>query len=639
MRRAGIIICSLLAVCLMMGVVSAFDIEQVTNGGFSSGLNGWGTYVYGDGEDPYVSGGEVILEVDYLGSAGYSSVTQDVDLTAVSTLTFDWDRGAYTSGYVRCYIGGTKAYEVLVSSSSGSPSIDVSGYSGTYTIKIQLYSSSADSLILVDDVSAIASSSSPTVNYVTPSPSSSTTPFDCTLTASITEGYPTNSVKSWSITNSSGWSYKSGYDQYDNPTIITISDSGYYTATCTAATAYDSHSDSASITASEATYNITVNLLNSTGAAFTESTDVSITSGDTILYSGTTTNGTQVFSGITAGTYGVMAQADDYEQEFIYKQITDSDITVNFTMTATGSGTTTGSGAGFAPHYTQFIIVHDRIIPVVNATITATVTESSSPIDWLTDWIGLSDDIDIEGETLFGYTDDRGTITFQMIQSLRYHIVVESPGYDSYTANIYPSEDKYTFNVGTTNYIPVDDSDVNEVIITSVNSTLTSDTQVDFAVIYNDTLSGSGYVNITIFDNDRNQLAFNSHYGDNNFNQSFTLHDYAGESYIIQIEAHHSVFGEVIREYTRTFPIKFSFFGLDDDGLMMAAFAVIIFTGMLFSAGNVAVGSVVICLEGWIFYFIGWLNSFGAAAIMPLILFTMLVFAYNYYQREKEEGY
>lgn len=635
-------ICSILIICfLFTGIVSAFDIEQITNGDFSSGMTGWGTYVYGDGEDPYVSGGEVILEVDYAGSAGYSSVTQSVDLTATDDLTFSWDRGAYTNGYVRLYVDSTKKYEVLVSSSSGTPTIDVSGYSGTHTIKIQLYSSSDDSLIKVDDVSAVASSSSPTVNYVTPSPSSGNTPFDCTLTASVTEGYPASSTKTWNITNSSGWDYKSGYGLNSNPTIITISDNGYYMAKCTAATTYDDHSASAGITASEATYGVTVNLFNSTGAAFTESTDVSVTSGESIIKSGTTTNGTQVLSGISAGTYGVMAQSDGYEQEFIYKQITDSDIVVNFTMDATGTETTTGSGAGYAPHYVQFI-VKDNFIPIVNASITAEVTESSGPIDWLTAWIGLSEDVDIEDETLFGQSDSYGTINFQMIQSLKYHIVVTASGYETYTADIYPTEDKYSFTMQSTSGDTgpaVDGDDVNEMVLTSVNSTIISDSQVDFAVRYNDTLDSSSYVNITIFDNERNQLAFNSHYGNNDFTQTFSLHDYSGESYIIQIDAQHSGFGEIIREYTRSFPIEFDFFGLDDDGKMMAAFAAIIFTGLLFSAGNVAVGSVVICLEGWIFYFIGWMNSLGIGIVIPLILFTIAVVVYNFYQHEREEGF
>ena len=80
-------------------------------------------------------------------------------------------------------------------------------------------------------------------------------------------------------------------------------------------------------------------------------------------------------------------------------------------------------------------------------------------------------------------------------------------------------------------------------------------------------------------------------------------------------------------------------FGLPADLLMYLAFIIIVFTGLLVSMGNVGVGSVIVCFEGWLFYFIGWLNDLGYVVLMPLILFTIMVVIYNFKAHEREEGY
>lgn len=643
----------LIVLAFIPWMATATTFEAVSNGDFDSGLTDWTTYVSHSSSSSSISQTTVEsdpavfmrAENDASGSNPYVEMYQDVDLTDANTLTFKALRySGSTSATLYVYIDGTQKKAVTQSSMSyfttyTSYSVDVSSYSGSKEVKIRYWGiAGTDTAVIVDDVSVLATVTNPVLTGVTASPDSGHPSFDSTLSASVTTGYPTSTTYTWSISPSTGWSYKTGYSASSTSPQITITSVGNYTVSCSVSNGYGSSGGySDTITATTATYNLTVNLLNETEDYFLTSSDISITSGDTILHQNTTSTGTHTFTGLADGTYGVMAECDGYEDKFQYKQIDGDDLVVNFTMVETGTASSS-SGASYAPHYVQ-VLVMDGITPLANANITATVEESSGPLDWLTEWIGLSDDIEITGTTLNGQTDSNGAISFQMIQSLKYKITISKDGYDSQTAYIYPTENQYTFNLGgSTAIFASGDDDPNEIVLTTLNSTIISDTQVNFVVTYEDTQSQTTFCNLSVLDQERDQIAFQSYYGNNDLSHTFILHDYAGESYFIRIEADHATFGNVTREYTRTYPDLMTF-GLPSDLLMYCAFAIIVFTGLLFSMGNVAVGGVVVCFEGWIFYFIGWLNELGAVVLMPLILFTIMVFIQNFKDHERKEGY
>lgn len=635
-------------------LVTATTFEAVSNGDFSSGLTDWTTYVnYPDSTSSSISttavGGDAAIflraQQDIHGRTPYVEMYQTVDLTAANTLTFKALRySGSTSSALYVYIDGVLKKEVTQPSMTEYPtyttySVDISSYSGSKQVMIKYIGiAGSDTSVIVDDISVLATVSVAVLNSVTATPDSGHPSFDSTLSASVTPGYPTSTTYTWSILPATGWSYKSGYSASSTSPQITISSVGDYTVSCSVSNGYGSsggHSDT--ITATTATYNLTVNLLNETGDYFLTSSDISITSGDAILHQNTTSTGTHTFTGLADGTYGVMAECDGYEDKFQYKQVDGEDLVVNYTMVSTESSTSS-SGASYAPHYVQ-VLVTDGLTPLANAKITATVEESSGPLDWLTDWIGLSDDIEITGTTLTGQTDSNGAISFQMIQSLKYKVTISKDGYDSQTAYIYPTENQYSFNLGGSTAIFADgDDDPNEIVLTTLNSAIISDTQVNFVVTYEDTQNQTTFCNLSVLDQERDQVAFKSYYGNNDLSHTFIIHDYAGESYFIRIEAEQATFGTVTREYTRTFPELLTF-GLPSDLLMYAAFAIIVFTGLLFSMGNVAVGGIIVCFEGWIFFFIGWLNELGTVVLMPLILFTIMVFIQNFKDHERKEGY
>lgn len=644
------IVAILLILSFLPALASATTFEAVSNGDFSSSNQAdWTKYISHSSSDSSIEGlGMVTLraENDASGSNPYVEIYQDVDLTNANTLYLKSLKylGSSSSATLYVYIDGVQKKAITQSSMSSYPdyttySVDISGYSGSKQVKIRFWGIAGDDLsVMVDDVSVPATVTLPVLNSVTASPDTGHPSFDSTLSASVTAGYPTSTTYTWSITPSTGWNYKTGYSASSSSPQITVTSVGNYTVSCSVSNGYGSsggHSDM--IYATTATYNLTVNLLNESENYFLTSSDISITSGDSILHQNTTASGTHTFTGITDGTYGVMAECDGYEDKFQYKQVDGADVTVNFTMVATGSSTG-GTGASYAPHYVQ-VLVKDGNTPLANANVTAAVEESSGPLDWLTEWIGLSDELEVTGTTLYGQTDSNGAISFQMIQSLKYKLTITKTGYDTQTAYIYPTENQYTFNLGSNSAIvATGDDDPNEVIITALNSTIISDTQVNFVVTYEDTQNQTTFCNLSVLDQEGEQLAFQSYYGNNDLSHTFIINDYAGESYIIVIEADHASFGDVTRKYTRTFPDLLTF-GLPSDLLMYAAFMIMVFTGLLISMGNVSVGAVVVCFEGWLFYFMGWLNDLGAVVLMPLILFTIMVVIQNFKAREREEGY
>jgi hypothetical protein len=642
------VIYAILIILLVVPVIgAAATVEVVTNGNFPSSVTGW--TIAKDSAfaetTATVSGGECNLRVKSGSRTGnWVSISQDVDLSKVDTLSFKY-RTSYNDGYkgdFSCLVGGVEKFTIKNSNMGTTyttKTIDVSDITGTKTISFKyLVGIYADYTVMVDSVSALATVSSPALTGVSATPNSGNPTFDSTLSASITPGYPTSTTYAWSISPSTGWSYKSGYSSSSPSPKISISSVNNYSVSCEVSNGYGtSGGHSTTITATEAIYNVSVNLFNETANYFLESTDISLTSGDTILKQDTTTTGTHTFNGITDGTYGVMAEVDGYESKLQYKQVDGADIVVNFTMVATGGGAG-GSGASYAPHYVQ-VSVKDGYIPLANVDVTAVMMESSGPLDWLTSWIGLSKDIEITGTTLHGSTDSNGVISFQMIESLKYKITISKDGYDTQTAYIYPTDNQYYFNLGgKKSIVATGDKDPNAMVLTGLNTTIISDTQVNFIITYNDTQKQTTFCNLSILDQARNQIAFKSYYGNNDLSHTVIINDYAGESYFIRIEAKHATFGDIIREYTRTYPDLMTF-GLPADLLMYLAFIIIVFTGLLVSMGNVGVGSVIVCFEGWLFYFIGWLNDLGYVVLMPLILFTIMVVIYNFKAHEREEGY
>ena len=197
--------------CLCVGSVSA-AAEMIVNGDFSqdgygweesisSGTSGLASITY---SSPDVTTDDLAVyftattNPDYV----YASLSQDVDLTYVNTISYElMDIGietySYWGGFV-VKVDNTQIWEIDVNNiplSWTSYSVDVSGYTGVHTVSFMLYMDSNsqndhDCTVGLTEVSAISSEQAPT--YIRSSLSTNTTPTSQTVTASITvnAGFP-----------------------------------------------------------------------------------------------------------------------------------------------------------------------------------------------------------------------------------------------------------------------------------------------------------------------------------------------------------------------------------------------------------------------------------------------------------------
>lgn len=637
----------LLFLLILVYPAAAGTAEVVTNGDFPSSLTGWTTEYYGGASSATWYSGTAKLYAQSNAHNPYSGISQNIDLTNVNTLYFGIRKSStYSSRYCKLYIfiDGEMVSDAntlaTMTTSFAQKSIYVGGYTGVHTVKFRYWglANTAES-VYIDDVTGMATTSAVTVNSVTASPSSGSTPLESTLSASVTPGFPTTNIYAWSVSPGTGWSYKDGSAYTDTAPTVIFSTADTYTVTCVVHNSEDLYdSASTTISTSAPTYSITVNLQDAEEATFTNSTTVYLTVGDTIVSQETTTTGSHVFTGIGAGTYGVMASCDGYDNGFVYQQVSDSDVVVTLTMRASSSATG-GTGVQYAPHNVQFEIF-DGSTPIEGADVTASVQESSGPLAWLTAWMGISESIDLESTTLYGSTDSNGQITFQMVESLKYHISVSAAGYDEYTADIYPSNYIYRFNIGSGSAVVLTgDDNPNEIILTSVTlSSSGSNGYID--VVYNDTSAHTTNVDLTVLDADREEVINTSYFGNSDFTHTFTVQDFSGASFIVIINATHSEFGPVAREYGKTFPTLITF-GIPEELLLLLSFVIIVMTGYFFSGSNLGAGGVAVMIEAWIFFFIGWLNDLGDPTLLGvmLILASALAVAYNMKEKDRRNQY
>lgn len=185
--------------------------EMVTNGDFSQDGYGW-TESISSGNSGSASISYSIsdlttqdLAVYFTAVTGrdyvYASLSQNVDLTYVDTLTFkliDIDIESYSNwGGFQVKVGNTVIWERDVNDISTAwttYSADVSGYTGTQTVTFLLYldsnGNSHEFTVGLTDVSAISAASAPVWQTGSLSTNTVSTSTDVTASLTVTAGYP-----------------------------------------------------------------------------------------------------------------------------------------------------------------------------------------------------------------------------------------------------------------------------------------------------------------------------------------------------------------------------------------------------------------------------------------------------------------
>lgn len=341
----------------------------------------------------------------------------------------------------------------------------------------------------------------------------------------------------------------------------------------------------------------------------------------------TTTAGVGTFSNLPYGLYDISASTDEMSG-------TSEGILVDENETATvylSSDTGGGAGISYPPHNVQFVVKTVWGQPIEDVEVTATYIESTGPIEWLFDWIGISEDVDVENTEMSGTTDALGCIDFMMVESVKYRVTFEKVGIIDQEMEVYPKDDQYIVLVNDLPDWWEAGYDEQEVVTIDVTGTEINATYASITIQYNDTLSDT--TGGTVWLNQTNKTAIgldqdnldSYNVAATNFTATFYVTSYHGESYFVNVDTEHDTFGFINRTFTVMFEEEPVSTGLPESWNIYIAAFLILFTGCFFGATTSPTnGALIVCFEGWVFWGIGWLDDLGAGAVLCLTFATFI---------------
>jgi hypothetical protein len=265
---------------------------------------------------------------------------------------------------------------------------------------------------------------------------------------------------------------------------------------------------------------------------------------------------------------------------------------------------------------------------------------------------GYYEDVDVSvykyGETdteFTGVTGTDGSVTFKLSETQRYRItfISSSHGIDKEMV-LYPVEISYLVFISSTSPWDEYSTPLNEAIDIDVTTAIINSTAAYVNISYNDTLqqttAATVYLNQTNNSDPYNQTILSSQDGfSNNWTHSFIVSNYTGESYYIHVVAAHDTYGTIDKTYAVSFNDDIIFDGVPSKFFLYMSIFIMLFTGAMFGAQSVGQGSMIVCVEGWVFLAFGWFNSIDSGLIMAGLGFaTVFSLIYLINQKTKKEG-
>ncbi len=304
----------------------------------------------------------------------------------------------------------------------------------------------------------------------------------------------------------------------------------------------------------------------------------------------------------------------------------------------------------YPPHNVRFIVRSAFGAPIEGVTVEATGYETTmGSWSWLLDLLGIDyGKTQVHNQTMTGTTGSDGGIDFMMFEAIKYRITFYKDGVIDTTWEGFPKDEYYTIwapRFGTSEWFEHGVNPLEAVNFTVTGTTATED-EATISVYYNDTLKNTTgaavYLN-QMFENGT-EILIQQYLGGTASTWSHTFNlpgDHRGESYIVRLRAQHGTLGNITRDYGVYYKPAPISFGLPEDLLLYGAMAVMIFTALFFGQSSVGAGCIVFAFEGWLFYWIGWLQDLGSeyAVGTALVIISLVAFLVNVMQRSKRERY
>lgn len=344
----------------------------------------------------------------------------------------------------------------------------------------------------------------------------------------------------------------------------------------------------------------------------------------------TGSNGYYLFDNLTNNTiYSIYAKAEGYEDgvtEYV-TTIPGQRITKNIQLNKCISG----FNCFYNQHYVEFTV--QNLWFTKYAGVTATAYKGSE--------LTVSD-------TKITGTD--GSVNLLLIKDQQYRITFINTTQGISTSWVgYPSKTDYIIitDATSTSGWSTHGTDAATTTQIEVTTQTINDTHAYVNVSYNDTLAGTSnlifYLNKTIAGDPNNQTVLQTIDGGNNdqYNASFIVSGYGGNSYLVKVKADHSTYGTISYSYAVQFAQLPGPLGNFDPTIILMLFVgFILFVAGMFGQTMSEQGSAILVGFVWILAGIGVFSAanIGLNFYLGLTLATVIVIIMNINARGRQEG-
>lgn len=269
-------------------------------------------------------------------------------------------------------------------------------------------------------------------------------------------------------------------------------------------------------------------------------------------------------------------------------------------------------------------------------------------------WLWCFSDCDIAGATISvynsgdvtayasGVTDSTGSISFRLYKTQLYRvIVVNTTAGISQEMTLYPKDTEYVFLITNTGS-SWQDHDIQEkdAINIMVTKTITNATLASITINYTDSLIDTS--TLTYYINQSNNTMVQSWtWASGTFNHTFTISPYSGKSFVVHVVATHGEYGTIDRSYAVPFEkTGVGISGISNTLWLWFAVGIMFFTGAMFTSTTAEKGLLIVCAEGWIFFFMGMFASLNPIQFVISLTLASVIAVLAYFKRSNaSEGY
>jgi len=293
----------------------------------------------------------------------------------------------------------------------------------------------------------------------------------------------------------------------------------------------------------------------------------------------------------------------------------------------------------YPPKDVKFHITSFFGAPIQNANVTIQgITTSTGNWDWLVTLLGISlDEVAINGTAMTESTDTNGDVVFLMLPSVKYNITTTATGYTFPTSFIAPQAIEYTITANWNESWFSSGNDTLKDVNVSVSWVKKNDTYSFVNISYDDqTLTTTGGTIQVYLDSagrvaNATSVATMDITSSSCSNSTIVNTPTGGASYRVLVNAT-TTDQNIVRTFTHYFkgaPVTLP--GFDSESILWLALFIVIFTAAFAGAIHSPQMSIVLCVESWVFWAIGWLDAlitqfwYGETAIIGILTLASFI--------------